>query len=264
MVLEIVLNPRKAEKTTHILALSFVYTVVSVFLAVQIFPQQASVLSVALITILFIPFFQGRFEEEEAKEDMYAERKAGGNIFTRHKGIIAVFSAFFIGVVTAMSFVFIFLPFHDAFSLQASVLKGLSTSFESDFMRIFLNNTQVMVLMFFFSVIMGAGAVFILVWNASVVAVYAGLTVNSVTSSVPLPAAFLVGFPSALGSIALHGVPEILAYFIAGLAGGIFSFGIMKEKVNSKEFRQIFLDAVAYLAIAEALIAGAGLLEALL
>ncbi|MBS3052863.1 MAG: stage II sporulation protein M [Candidatus Aenigmarchaeota archaeon] len=264
MVLEIILDPRKAEKFSHILLLSFVYTLVSVFLAIQIFPQQASILSIALITILFIPFFQGRFEQEEAKEDIYAERKSGGNIFMRHKSIISIFTAFFLGIVIATSFVFIFLPFHDAFSLQSSVLRGLASSPETDFLRIFLNNTQVMVLMFLFSVIMGAGAIFILAWNASVIAVYAGSAVNSLTSSVPLPAAYLVGLPSALGSIALHGVPEILAYFIAGLAGGILSFGIVKEKINSKEFKQIFLDSVAYLATAEALLAAAGLIEALL
>ncbi len=264
MVLEIILDPRKAEKFSHILVLSFAYTMISVFLAVQIFPQQASILSIAFITILFIPFFQGRFEQEEAAEDIYAEKKSGGNIFTRHKSIISIFSAFFLGIVIATSFVFIFLPFHDAFSLQTSVLKGLASSSESDFLRIFLNNTQVMMLMFLFSMIMGAGAIFILAWNASIVAVYTGSAINSLTSSIPLPAAYLVGLPSVLGSIALHGIPEILAYFIAGLAGGILSFGIVKEKINSKEFKQIFLDAVAYLAIAEALIAGAGLIEALL
>lgn len=258
MVLELLLDPGKAEKFSHILILSFVYTIVSVFLAQQIFPQHASVLFVALLTILFIPFFQGRFEQEEQKEDLYAERKSGGNIFARHRGIIFVFSAFFLGIVIAASFVFIFLPFQQAFSLQATTIKGFATE-DGDFQKILFNNIQVMVLMFIFSVIMGAGAIFILAWNASVIAVYAGMLVNSI--GLPLPAAYLVGLPTALGSIAVHGAPEILAYFLAGLAGGILSFGIVKEKINSVEFRQIFFDSLVYLAVAAALVFGAGLLE---
>lgn len=261
MVLELVLDPRKAEKFSHVMLLSFIYTFISVLLARQLFPQQASILTIALITILFIPFFQSRFEQEEAKEDLYAEKRQGGNLFTRHRNIIWLFSAFFIGIVAASNFIYVFLPFQDAFSLQTGVVQGFATNPLDNFVKIFLNNTQVMVLMFVFSVALGSGAIFILAWNASVVAVYAGMVAGSLTSHVSLPAAYALGVPAALGSIALHGVPEILAYFVAGLAGGILSFGILKEKINSAEFRQIFFDSVAYLLMAELLIVAAGWLE---
>src|SRR4030066_4151 len=43
-----------------------------------------------------------------------------------------------------------------------------------DFTRFFLNNTKVMTLIFILSAVMGAGAVFILAWNASVIGVFLG------------------------------------------------------------------------------------------
>ena len=180
----------------------------------------------------------------------------------RHKSIISIFTAFFLGIVIATSFVFIFLPFHDAFSLQSSVLRGLASSPETDFLRIFLNNTQVMVLMFLFSVIMGAGAIFILAWNASVIAVYVGFVINNfIRDGISPQLAYVLGVPLGLGSIALHGIPEIGAYFVAALAGGMLSVGIIREKLKGY-FKKIFADSLLFLALAEVLIVIAALLEA--
>ena len=261
MVLEIILDPRKAESFSHVLLLSFIYTIFASFVATIVFPQQASVAAIAVITLLFLPFFQGMFEKEEAKENSFTDKKENKNIFARHESMIKLFSAFFLGIVFASSFVYIFLPLRDAFSLQTSVLQGFATK-DDAFMKIFLNNTQVMFLMFVFSILMGAGAIFILTWNASVVAVYAGLFVQSLTG--PPQVSYLLGVPAALGSIAVHGIPEILAYFLAGLAGGILSYGIAKEKIMSREFRQIFIDALIYIGMAETLILIAGFLEVVL
>ena len=129
----------------------------------------------------------------------------------------------------------------------------------SDF---FLNNTQVMILIFILSMLFGAGAIFILAWNASVIGVYAGLIVNSfVIKGFPLTNAYIFGVPVALVSIALHGIPEIMAYFFAGIAGGILSVGVMREKLGSRNFKIIFIDSLKFLLIAEVFIAFAAWLE---
>ncbi len=270
MVLESILNPKNAEdKPWHIFFIAFIYTFIGVFFAHQLFPSQSSTLAVAIITILFIPFFENLFELEEEKDDEAAKNGKKTNIFSRHKQAISVFSSFFMGILVAMTFIFIFLPTVNVFTLQAQTIEGFSGRItgdvvdQGDFMRFFVNNTGVMILIFVMSLMLGAGAIFVLVWNASVIAVYVGLVVKSLASNgLSLTTAYLYGVPVGLGSIALHGIPEIAAYFVAGIAGGILGIGVIREKLNSKEFHFIFKDSLIFLAIAEALIVVAAIIEA--
>ncbi len=271
MVLESILNPKQAEdRPWEIFLVSFIYTLISILFSLSIFPGQSSILSVAFLTIIFVPFFQKLFEIEEEKEDQAAERKIQGNLFVRHQKLIYSFSAFFFGIIIAMSFLFIFYADAEpAFSLQTETLKSFSGSpsgsatENTDFVRFLLNNTQVMVMMFVLSLAFGAGAIFILAWNASVIAVYVGLLVRSfIESGLSSPVAYLYGVPVGLGSIALHGIPEIVAYFIAGLAGGILSVGVLREKAMSREFKKIAFDALVLLLAAEFLVVVAAYVEA--
>lgn len=263
MVLESILNPKNAEdKPLHVFIITIAYSVISALLAKQLFPTQASLLTVALITIVFVPFFQKLFEIEEEREDE-AARGAKGNLLSRHKKIIFVFSAFFMGVSVAVTTLYLILP-RDVFSLQLDTLKnfsGAATQLGS-FEAFFLNNSQVMILTFILSTMFGAGAIFILTWNASVIGVYVGSLVQSLVQKLGA-VAYVYGVPVGLGSIALHGVPEILAYFIAGLAGGILSVGIIRESILSKEFKLIFRDSLMLLVIAEVLIIIAAYIEAI-
>ena len=266
MVLESLLNPKKAEaKPSHVFFIAILYTVVAIFFARAMFPSQSSMLTVMLITLIFVPFFQKLFNIEESKECLAAENRLSGNLFQRHSQIILVFSAFFLGIIVAMSFIFFFLPMEDVFQLQSDTLKAFSgrATGGGDFMLYLTNNTQVMILIFVLSAIMGAGAIFILTWNASVIAVYLGLIVQSLSGKLGA-AAYLFGVPIGLGSIALHGIPEIAAYFIAGVAGGILSVGLIRERFMSKEFKLVFKDSLIFLFFAESLIIGAAFIESLL
>lgn len=259
MVLESILNPRNAEdKPSHVFAIAFVYTFIAVFFAEQLFPQQSSMLAIALITIIFIPFFQQLFEIEE-KTDIEAK----GNIFARHAKSISVFSAFFLGVTFAMTFLFVFFHSASIFELQTATIKSISGYVVNpgDFMKFLVNNTKVMLLVFALSVMFGAGAIFILTWNASVIAVYLGLVAQPFVSKLGA-SGVLLGVPVGLGGIILHGIPEIFAYFVAGLAGGILSVSVIRENVGGSRFRTAFADSLMFLAAAEALIIVAAFIEA--
>lgn len=258
MVLESIMNPKNAEdKPWHVFFIAIIYSIISMYFANHMFPSQSSVLSIALITIVFVPFFQKLFEMEEEEETAKGPK---GNLFSRHKKIIFVFSSFFLGVTVAVAFSFIFMP-KETFSLQAETLKGFSglASGSGAFSAFFINNSQVMILMFILSAMFGAGAIFILAWNASVIGVYAG---NFMQAAGLNSGALLYGVPLSLGGIALHGIPEILAYFVAGLAGGILSVGIIREQFMSREFKKIFKDSIVLLVTAEFLIVVAAWLEA--
>ena len=275
MVLESLLNPTRAgDKPLYVFLVAFFYTLIAVMFSNQLFPSQASILSVTLITIIFIPFFQKMFEIEEFKEDLAAEGKTHDNLFSRHAKSLIIFTTFFLGVTIAMSFIFIFFPhtYLNTFSLQLDWFSnqgifpvGQATAGAPDFSTLFLNNTQVMLLLFMLSIVFGAGAIFILVWNASIIAVFLGIFIRSfIEQGFPITVAYLFGVPIGLSSIALHGIPEILAYFFAGLAGGILSVGIIREKIMSKEFTEVFKDALVFLLFAEVLILIAALVEAAL
>ena len=297
MVLESILNPKNAEnKPLHVFIISFIISIIAVLFANQLFPGQASILSVLLITMIFVPFFQRLFVIEEEKEDEYIEsavkRRMEGHLFQRHKQVIITFSAFFLGVVIALSFVYVFMPeYSNVFVLQAETLTQISSHSSGDFLgtisedvfpvefgvfsgtvigegnfwRFFINNTQVMVLMFVLSVLFGAGAVFILTWNASVIALYLGLVVKSfMVQGLHSTTAYLYGVPVGLGMIALHGIPEIAAYFMAGLGGGILSVGFVREKLKSPEFMNILKDSLIFLVAAEVLILIAAGIEAVI
>ncbi len=258
MVLESMMNPKNAEdKPWHVFFIAVAYSLISMYFANQIFPSQASILTISLITIVFVPFFQKLFEIEEEAEDEAARGKSG-DLFARHEKIIYVFSAFFMGVVVAVAFSSLFMP-ESTFSLQDETLRGFSgmASGSGAFSTFFINNSQVMILTFILSMMFGAGAVFILAWNASVIGVYAGNFMQVAGNG-----ALLYGVPLSLSSIALHGIPEILAYFVAGLAGGILSVGVIRERFLSKEFKKIFKDSVALLMAAEFLVVVGAWLEA--
>jgi uncharacterized membrane protein SpoIIM required for sporulation len=265
MVLELMINPKNAEnKPFHIFVIAAIYTVVAAGVSYFLFPTQASVLTVAMITIIFTPFFQKMFVLEEKREDRAAAKNDHHNLLARHQKSIKVYTAFFLGVIVAMSFIFIFFDNQAIFALQSQTIQSFSTGSateNSDFGRYFINNTQVMLLMFALSVLFGAGAILVLAWNASVIAVYTGLLAKTISTNTAV--AYLYGVPVGLFSIALHGIPEIMAYFVAGLAGGILSVGLVREKFGSKNFKLVFKDSLKFMFVAEFLIFIAALIEAL-
>lgn len=137
----------------------------------------------------------------------------------------------------------------------------------NSFSIIFFNNIKVLIFCVLFSFIYGAGAIFILTWNASVIGVAMGNYIRSGLSSV----AHLVGMDKAaeyLGTITfgifryvIHGIPEILAYFVAALAGGIISVAVIRHDFEGRKFEHIVLDAADLLLLSLALIFVAAVLE---
>jgi len=272
MVLESILNPKAAEdRPIYVFVLAILFSIIAIFLSYQLFPTQASILAVAFVSILFVPFFQRLFSVEEKRDEVAVKNKRvkikQENLFMRHRKVILVYSAFFLGVIIAFSFVFVFYPhMENVFSLQMDWFRGQGITGQAvgddAFSRYFVNNTQVMLIAFAFSILFGAGSIFILSWNASVIAVYVGFIVNKFTAGLGTTAAFLYGVPVGLGSIALHGIPEIAAYFFAAIAGGVLSVGILREQWMSPEFKEVAKDAIVFMIIAEVLIVVAAWLEA--
>ena len=59
----------------------------------------------------------------------------------------------------------------------------------------------------------------------------------------------------------VHGVPEILSYFVGGLAGGIISVAVIKHDLYSDHREKILFDASELVLIAVGLLVVAAMLE---
>ena len=130
-----------------------------------------------------------------------------------------------------------------------------------------MNNIKVLSFAILFAFIYGAGAIFILTWNASVIGTAIGNFIRSNISQY----AGLFGFDKfanyfSVASIGLlryilHGIPEILAYFYGGLAGGIISVAIIRKHYKDERFSHIVFDISEMILIAVSFLVAAAFIE---
>ena len=163
---------------------------------------------------------------------------------------------FFFGVVFAFAVWTMLLP-SDYFQVQATKINqirgigqvaGLAVDKGVLFQSIFFNNLQVMLFAFVLSLVFGAGAVFILVWNASILGVYIGQISKQLWH---IPLVSLNFLP--------HGIPEVAAYVAAALAGGLISTAVLR-RTKWEILRVVLVDALKILVLAIVLVtAGAGI-----
>ena len=133
--------------------------------------------------------------------------------------------------------------------------------------KIFLNNIKVMIFCILFSFLYGSGAIFILTWNASVIGAAAGNFIRTHMAQFAgavglhkIGAYFYVTSLSIL-RYAVHGIPEILSYVVAGLAGGILSMALVRHDTGTKVFENVLLDVSDLVLLSVLILFIAGLLE---
>ena len=102
-----------------------------------------------------------------------------------------------------------------------------------------------------FSLILGAGAIFVLAWNASVIGAAIGIFTNYKLASLPL----------GLFRFFLHGLPEIASYFMVTLAGGIVSVAIINHEAGTEKFWEVLQDSLNLIISAIVVLFLAALLE---
>ncbi len=138
-----------------------------------------------------------------------------------YREIISCFIAVFAGITLVFSLLYLILPpeiSSKTFRTQIDEIRAIRGYFwfGGTFQTIFINNVGVLFLSFLFSFIYGSGAIFILAWNASILATAASMLAQSLGGITKLPIALLSYMP--------HGSLEIVAYFLAAVAGGILSY----------------------------------------
>ena len=276
MVLESIFTPVTAEqKRYRLMIFGFGITLVAALLAYIVFEAYASLIIVFLVALAATPLMYNviRYEEEKDLEDL-SEKV----LLQEHSKALAAFMYMFIGITIGMTLLYVVLPWDtvsNMFSSQTETLQNIRGNITgmtpaqqaSIFSKIFFNNIKVMIFTILFSFIFGAGAIFILTWNASVIGTAIGnfvrgnLSLYSELIGLDKVAKYFHVITIGLLKYVIHGIPEILAYFTAALAGGIISVAIIKHDFNSAKFEHIILDCADLLFISIGLIFLAAALE---
>jgi len=274
MVLEILLNPRKAERSPwELFFVGIIYSSVAIFLSLLIFEDHVGLVMVFLTTLACTYLVQGTLYLEEEKEGTITSERL---LLKEHGKALSFLMFLFFGFVVAFSFWYIVLPSemtHTIFGLQEQTISAVNANVTGNFASsstlaaIFINNVKVLLFTLLFAFFYGAGAVFILAWNAAVVGVAVGAFARNALAVIAQEVGFVgMGAYFATYSLGLmryltHGTFEILAYFIAALAGGIISIAVVRHEFNTPKFKRVLLDSVDLIVISVVILAFSALVE---
>ncbi len=270
MVLEAIIGEANVRKhPVLIFFVAFLVSVGGIIAAYQVFQSYSSVLATAFITIGLVPIIHNVFAREQYDEIMH--RKSAATFFARHFNVIMLYVWIFVGVVFAFAVVYSLSPAElrttlfseqiNAFcsiSDSANCVGGVPNSIVANFsasafdscknpntrevfscsLYVFENNTRVLIFVLILSLLYGAGAIFIIVWNASILGIFFG--------ELFLMGAHIVWIGFLQSMLIGHGPPELFGYIFAALAGTLLSAMISRGTFLKSEVFIILKD-VAFL-----------------
>lgn len=277
-MLEMIINPKRAERRSwEMFIIGIIYASLSILLVNWIFAQDvvlakySGILMITFCVMFSMPYMYYAIKLEEEKD---IKIEGMFRLLKEHNKTLMGFLWLFLGFIVAFSFFYIVMPSENNFRAQIETYcminrpanyvecieqygvkatggtTGFLTSREK-LIAIFTNNIYVLMFTLIFSLIFGAGAIFILAWNASVIAAAVGIFSKS----------NLAGLPLGIARYMIHGLPEIGAYFIGALAGGIISVAIIKHDVRSDKFWGILQDSLNLIILAVIVLFLAALIE---
>lgn len=276
-MLESLINPKKAErKPWEMLFVGIVYASLSLLLVKwffsgnEVLANYSGILIVTFCVMFSLPFMYFMIRREE-KEDEHIENFR--DVWRVHNDAIRAFMWLFLGFIIAFSFWHILLQDTSLLNAQigtycqinspgdvsgcmgqyisGQIVGSASASSGFRFLAILENNLLVMIFTIIFSLLFGAGAIFILAWNASVISASIGIFTKYSLAEIPL----------GLARYMIHGFPEIAAYFIAALAGGIFGIGMVRHGIKDPRFLKVAQHSALLIGIAILCLIIAGLME---
>jgi len=253
----------KKKKFLQIYLFSAFFTVVSIFLTRTLLPFSEGLVSVFMVS-LAAAYPTIRFLKEDEEEEI-SKRYSEGKLLERHVKEIGIFLAVFLGALTVFLIAEFFVS-PQFFMIQKDVIKRINpsvplrgmVSVATNFWAIIQNNLWVFAITFLVSFFISAGGIFVIVWNASILGVFlSNLIMGPGCPNLPAilaPTCYMV-----------HGILEIIAYIIAGIAGSLFSkqFSLyfFRKIVNEEVFMRIWKDVTILVSIGVLLIFVAGAVE---
>lgn len=281
---EALINPRHAERRPwQMFFVGLLYAALSVaianfvFLRNPVFEKHISIIIVFFTVMFSLPFMFYIIKHEETKDLKIKEEK---KLIKEHGKAISALLFLFLGYVVAFSLLYMVLPpdiVGSNFKIQVETYCSINAphSFDScvagnlaarviepttaatslregmgRLSAILSNNFYVLLLSLLFSFIFGAGAIFILAWNASVIAAAVGIF-----SKAPIL------IHQGLFRYMIHGIPEIAAYFVAALAGGIIGTAAIRHEFGHERFWHVLQDSLDLIILSLLILLIAGFIE---
>lgn len=276
-MIEMLVKPKRAERRPwEMLPVGFFYASLSLLLVTFVFGKDSilregsGLLVVIFTTISCLPFMYYLIKLEEGKD---VKISGAGKLIGEHSRAIHALMWMFLGFVIAFSFWYLVLPNQagENFNFQIRTFCAINSPQNFDrclgehglsistgkassggvALNIFANNIYVLIFTILFSLAFGAGAIFILVWNATVIAAAVGIFAKGSLSSLPI----------GVLRYMIHGFPEIAAYFVGALAGGIISIAVIRKDLRGEGTWKILQDALTLIIIAVIILVVAALME---
>lgn len=225
--------------------LGIFYSSLGILLGLWIFKSHVSLVMVFLTVFACSHLMVGAIRLEEEKSRSIESKRL---LIKEHGKALSFFVFMFLGFVVSFALWYTFLPpelANDVFDIQIKTITNINSDITGNaiagstiFMKIFLNNMKVLFFCMLFAFFYGAGAIFILGWNASVIGAAIGTFIKGTLHS-GFFAAVSIGFMRYL----THGIIEIGAYFAGGLAAGIISVAVIKHDFGSEKFNHVIRDS---------------------
>ncbi len=272
MVLEAIIDPWGAKKhPIWLFFLGILFSSIAVIFSLWIFQTQSSLVMVFLTVVLTIPLMYATFVAEE-EEDEYERDEI--RILKGHTKALTFLSSMFMGFVVGYALWYMLMPqetVNTLFSVQLETIHAINAQIvalsgsghainwglaSDTFLRILTNNVKVLIFCVFFAFFFGAGSIFILAWNASVISAAVGTYFHAALLRAPVATGagklliYVQAFFASFFRYMIHGTFEIVGYFIGALAGGIISVVILNHGFGSPQFRKVGYDAVILVFIA--------------
>ena len=276
-MLESLINPQRLEKGPwKMFFIGILYASLSLLLVKWFFSQDAVLASYSgMIVVTFCVMFSLPFMFYLIKKEEIEDEEVAGffSVWRIHRDAIYSFMWLFLGFVIAFSFWYILLGDQNLLNAQSETYCMINSpnsiedcvsqysieklnptgnaAKEARLLSIISNNIYVMIFTLIFSLIFGAGAIFVLAWNASVISAAIGIFTKYQLTEIP----------TGLARYMIHGFPEIMAYFITALAGGIFGVGVIRNGFANVKFLRVLENVVLLMFIALLFILAAGVIE---
>lgn len=280
MVVEDILSTRNVKKHAITMTLfAFLLGSIALWSSYIIFPAYISILVISFITIGCVPIIHKIFIDAEHIQEKITNR------VVIHRELVKIFAFFFIGLVLCFVFWYLVMPAQPTnvcilpenclnnlsrdlfFSEQIKTLQGIGAlknqltgnaigvigACGKDpycwFQVIFFNNLEIMLMAVIFSFLYGAGAIFLIAWNASIIGVLIAQNILATNH---------LGFLGLLP----HGIPELVSYFAAAIAGGLLSVAVIKRRITKHTFKQVTEESLIFIFIAIISLVVGGVIEA--
>jgi len=243
MVLEHIYPTKLIERhLLFALLLGITITIISIGIAVIIFPEDPALVAVAFTSIMLIPTINKELARQETVE-ADTKRYTLLSYLKKHWRLFIIYLFLFLGVFGTFAFFSIILPniaVNHLFETQIQVKYGNVGNAiigSSLFSGILMNNLLVLVIIFFTALLIGDGGLFLLIWNASVWGTIFAIIAK--TGSLFAGKNPLLYFLLIILTVLPHMLIEATSYIMGAAAGGILSKGFTKDSFTYEQFKVI-------------------------